>query len=89
MIEFIKTNYIFSKNCIIIKDGNKSYKWNGKGDNIEELMNSSNYIASIVHNIEEKAMIDFEYKITGESVYRCEINPASSNSEDWVVDDQF
>ena len=32
-------------------------------------------------------MIDFEDILTGESVYRSEINPAASQSEDWVVDD--
>ena len=81
MIEFIKTN----NDSVIIKNGNKTYKWHGKGAN--ELINSKIYTATIIHNIENKAMIDFEDILTGESVYRSEINPAASQSEEWVVDD--
>jgi hypothetical protein len=88
MLEFTKTKHVLARNFIIVKNGNNTYKWYGKGSNIEELINSGNYIATIVHNSENKAMLDFEDRITGESVYRCEVNPATSTSKDWIVDDQ-
>jgi hypothetical protein len=81
MIEFIKTN----NDSVIIKNGNKTYKWHGKG--ADKLINSELYTATIIHNIENRAMIDFEDILTGESMYRSEINPAASQSEEWVADD--
>lgn len=89
MIEFTRTRYWFSRNFIIVKDGNNVYKWHLHGQNIDKLVNSGNNIPTIIHNHEKKAMLDFEDRITGESNYRCEINPLSYTGNEWAVDTQF
>ena len=88
MIEFTKTKYWFKKNFIIVANGSSRYKWILHGQDFDKLVNSGNNIATIFHNRNKMAMLDFEDRITGEIVYRCEINPLSSTSDDWVVDTQ-
>lgn len=88
LLEFTKTKYWFKKNFMIIANGSSRYKWLLHGQNIDNLVNSGNNIATIIHNPAKMAMIDFEDRITGEIVYRCEINPLSTTSDEWVVDTQ-
>lgn len=47
---------------------------------------SPRYTASILHNFQSKAMLDFEDNNTKQSVYRCEINPLHYKGDEWVVD---
>lgn len=87
MIEFTQKKFWFSKNFTIIKNGEKLYKWPVCFD-LNTLVYSGDNIITIKHNSEKKAMIDFEDRMTGEFVYRCEINPLSYTGNDWVVDTQ-
>jgi len=87
MIEFTKTKYWFKKNFIIIKNGKNLYKWPVDID-LNALVYSGDNMITIKHNSYKMAMIDFEDRMTGEFVYRCEINPLSYTGNDWVVDTQ-
>lgn len=64
-----------------------SYYWQVP---IKDFINDNLYVAKIVHNYENKAMLDFSDVITKELVYRVEINPLYARDvEEWVVDEQY
>ena len=73
---------------VITETGNK-YAWN-IGDNMfDDMTTTHGFKIRILHNFENKAMIDVFDDISNNGVYRAEINPLRhADVEEWVVDDQ-
>jgi len=54
---------------------------------VSKYVEDAKYDGSILHNFENKAMLDFVDSRSGESVFRICINPEdSSYDEEWVID---
>ena len=56
----------------------------------KKFMNTNKYIGSIIHNSENRAMLNFIEIKTGLDMYRTEINPLGyEGDDDWTVDYQI
>lgn len=74
---------------IVTTEAGNKYAWN-IGDNMfDDMTTTRGFKIQILHNFENKAMIDVFDDNSNNCVYRSEINPLShADVEEWVVDDQ-
>jgi hypothetical protein len=73
--------------CVVEFYG-RQYAWYiADKDEFHKLINEGTYLCEIIHNSYGQAMIDFSTLVSGETVFRQEVNPIEHKStEEWVVD---
>ncbi len=71
-----------------IRYGNKGYYWEHPANtNLEKLINNAEFDFNILHNFENKAMLNVEHLRDNKSIIRYKINPIQFGyNVEWLVD---